>query len=435
MAAQAIAATNVWLDGEDWSWPGARPERVELGPPAWIPTLPRIGSPAPSRIGDVSAAVASTVPVPVPVPMPVPARERTPVPVPVRSRAPDAVARRFSASPPAAVATRPARRRSRRATGQRLLACAALAVVFAATFELAGRLQSTARSASAAGADARVDRAGATASATSSAGGAAVPLSAAPPGALAASDPSLSVLSRDGAGASIARVRFSSPALHRGASFLVYLPPGYRAGGARRYPVLYLLHGDGQLAGSALQFGLASTLDTVIANGELHPLIVVIPQGATHTYNWRDVGSQHYEAYVLETQELTDRLLPTVADRAGRAIAGFSMGGYGAMNIALGHLDRFSVVESWLGFFNGLDGELQADTAELRQMPLRAFVYGGAGDTIADPSENAPFAAALRAAGASAASAVYPGGHDFTTLRAHLRHMLLFAGHALAPGA
>jgi S-formylglutathione hydrolase FrmB len=417
MAAQAIAATNVWLDGEDWSWPGARPERVELGPPAWIPTLPRAGSPAPPRSADASAAVAATAH--------------------VLATAPDVVARRFTASPPGAVAARRARRRSarRRVVGQRLLACAALAMVFAATFELAGRLQSTARSASAAGADAHVGLAGASGAAAARAGGAAVPLTAASPGALAASDPTVSVLSRDAAGASIAQVRFSSPALHRRASFLVYLPPGYRAGGAGRYPVLYLLHGDGQLADSALQLGLPSTLDTVIASGELRPLIVVIPQGAPYTYNWRDVGSLHYEAYVLETQELADRLLPTVADRDGRAIAGFSMGGYGAMNIALGHLDRFSVVESWLGFFDGLGGELRADAADLRQMPLRAFVYGGADDTIADPSENAPFAAALRGAGASAVSAVYPGGHDFVTLRAHLRHMLLFAGHALAPSA
>ena len=47
------------------------------------------------------------------------------------------------------------------------------------------------------------------------------------------------------------------------------------------------------------------------------------------------------------------------------------------------------------------------------------------------PSENAPFAAELRAAGASAQSAVYPGGHTFETFSAHLEQMLIFASKAM----
>jgi hypothetical protein len=62
-------------------------------------------------------------------------------------------------------------------------------------------------------------------------------------------------------------------------------------------------------------------------------------------------------------------------------------------------------------------------------------VYGGASDRIANPSENAAFAARLRAAGASAHSAVYAGGHTMETLQAHLTHMLLYAGRALAGNA
>src|SRR6185312_14825098 len=118
-----------------------------------------------------------------------------------------------------------------------------------------------------------------------------------------------------------------------------------------------------------------------------------------------------------------------------RAIAGDSMGGYGAMNIALGHPQRFATVESWLGFFDGLDGELRAARPTIERQGLRAYIYGGASDTIADPSENAPFAARLRAAGASAHGAVYAGGHTMETLQAHLGHMLLYAGRALADNA
>ena len=155
-------------------------------------------------------------------------------------------------------------------------------------------------------------------------------------------------------------------------------------------------------------------------------------KGGRGANNWRQFAGEDYEGYVLEVQKLVDRTLPTVADRGARAIAGDSMGGYGAMNVVLSHPERFAAVESWLGFFNGLDDELRADRPLLERLGLRAFVYGGASDTIADPAENAPFAAELRAAGARAHSAVYAGGHSLETLEAHLPSMLAFAGRALA---
>src|ERR1019366_568203 len=135
--------------------------------------------------------------------------------------------------------------------------------------------------------------------------------------------------------------------------------------------------------------------------------------------NWRNplprTGPQ-YNAYIGEVQQLTDRALRTIPSRASRAIAGYSMGGFGAMNVALAQLRNYSVVESWEGFFNNLSRELAADRPLLHRLPLHAFVYGGLSDTVVDSSENAPWAAALRAAGADAASALYPGNHSFTPL-------------------
>jgi hypothetical protein len=107
------------------------------------------------------------------------------------------------------------------------------------------------------------------------------------------------------------------------------------------------------------------------------------------------------------------------------------MGGYGAMNVTLANPYRFGVVESWLSFFNGLEPELHADQPVFSRLGLHAFIYGGESDTIAKPEEDAPFAAALRAVGADAKSAVYPGEHSLETLEAHLRSTLVFAGRAL----
>ena len=243
--------------------------------------------------------------------------------------------------------------------------------------------------------------------------------------------PRLLPVSRAGAGSLVERASYRSIALREAGSFYVYLPPGY-AGASREYPVLYLLHGNSQLASSFLQIGLQRELDRLISAGVIPPMIAVMIQGGPGANNWRDWGRRNYASYVVEVQELVDRMLPTVATRGGRAIAGESMGGYGAMNVALGNPDRFAVVESWLGFFNGLDGNLRADRPILARLGLHAFLYGAAADRIASPAQNAPFAAALRAAGASAVSAVYPGEHTLGTVQAHLGGMLTYAGRTLA---
>jgi enterochelin esterase-like enzyme len=243
--------------------------------------------------------------------------------------------------------------------------------------------------------------------------------------------PTVALVNRDAAHSSIDSSSYSSAALHGQGSFLIYLPPGY-ASTAARYPVIYLLHGNAQTDESFLQMGLQGTLDRLIARHAISPTIAVMIQGGPGTNNWRNHGDTGYESYVLEVQQLVDRMLPTIPARGARAIVGYSMGGYGAMRLALAHPQTFAAVESWLGFFDGLDGQLRADRPTISRLGLRAYLYGGASDYIADPSENAPFAAALRAAGADAHSAVYPGEHDFATLEAHLEHMLEFAGRGLS---
>jgi enterochelin esterase-like enzyme len=249
--------------------------------------------------------------------------------------------------------------------------------------------------------------------------------------------PALERVAADHAGSTIAKASYHSVALHHQGSFYVYEPPGLRAAGAagrsaQRYPVLYLLHGNSQSARAFLQIGLQGELDTLIARHVIPPMIAVMIQGGPGANNWRNIGDLYYESYVLEVQELVDRMLPTVAQRGGRAIAGLSMGGYGAMELTLNNPYRFGVVESWLGFFNGLEDELHLDRHAISTVGLHAFLYGGQGDKIANPSENAPFAEQLRAEGAHAVSAVYPGEHNLETIHAHLPAMLTFAGRALS---
>ena len=236
----------------------------------------------------------------------------------------------------------------------------------------------------------------------------------------------------DHAGSTIEKASYASVALHHQGFFYVYLPAGYAPAKAR-YPVLYLLHGNSQSAGAFLEIGLQGELDALIANHTIRPLIAVMIQGGPGSNNWRNLNDWHYESYVLEVQELIDRTLATVPARSARAIAGLSMGGYGAMELTLNNPYRFGVVESWLGFFDGLEGQLHVDSHAISTLGLHAFLYGGQSDRIANPSENAPFAAKLRAEGADATAAVYPGEHSLETVAAHLSEMLTFAGNSLSP--
>jgi enterochelin esterase-like enzyme len=246
--------------------------------------------------------------------------------------------------------------------------------------------------------------------------------------------PTLDLVDEDAAGSAITRADYHSAALHGEGSFLVYLPPGY-ASTTLHYPVLYMLPGDDQSDTAFLHIGVQGQLDRLIARHAIPPMIAVMIQGGPGANLWRNQGALGYESYILEVQELIDEMLPTVPARGARAVVGDSMGGYGAMNVALANPYRFGVVESWLSFFNGLEGDLHADRPIFARLGLHAFVYGGEQDDIANPDEDLPFAAALRAAGADAHGAVYPGEHNLETVEAHLESGLVFAGRALRPAA
>jgi hypothetical protein len=242
--------------------------------------------------------------------------------------------------------------------------------------------------------------------------------------------PTLTAVSQDAARSSIDAATYPSAALAEEGSFLAYLPPGYASTNAH-YPVMYMLTGDDQSDKAFLQIGLQGDLDSLIAQHAIPPVIAIMIQGGPGSNLWRNQGSQRYESYILEVQELVDRTLPTIPARQARAVMGDSMGGYGAMNVALANPYRFAVVESWLSFFNGLEGDLPADKPIISRLGLHAFIYGGEQDHIANPDEDLPFAASLRGAGANATGAIYPGEHSLETVEAHLTNMLVFAGRAL----
>jgi enterochelin esterase-like enzyme len=136
-----------------------------------------------------------------------------------------------------------------------------------------------------------------------------------------------------------------SPIIGETFQYRVYLPPDYLQAAQRHYPVLYMLHGNGGNYTEWSDSFLPEQIDRLIVANQIQPIIVVMPDDGEATYfaNW-DNGPRwgdYIADDVVATIDLRYRTLPTTS---GRAIGGLSMGGLGALNLALQHPDVFSVV-------------------------------------------------------------------------------------------
>lgn len=133
---------------------------------------------------------------------------------------------------------------------------------------------------------------------------------------------------------------FDSPALQRSWSYVAYLPTGYDESDLR-YPVLYLLHGNGQKGYDWVSAGhIQQTADELIASGAMPPAIIVMPDAGTTWFV--DRKEEMETAMMQDLIPQIDAKFRTVAARKGRLVAGLSMGGYGAMRFALKYPEAFA---------------------------------------------------------------------------------------------
>ncbi len=137
-----------------------------------------------------------------------------------------------------------------------------------------------------------------------------------------------------------------SPVLAENLNFVVYVPDGYDATRAR-YPVLYLLHGAGGDAGewtSAIQ--VQAVADKMIAAGDIPPTLIVMPE--CRGCWWVDSPRANIEtAFWADLVPGIARRFRTIESREGRAIAGYSAGGFGAVRFALKYPDKFAAVAAF----------------------------------------------------------------------------------------
>ena len=186
----------------------------------------------------------------------------------------------------------------------------------------------------------------------------------------------------------VARVDYYSKTLKRFRRMHIYTPPDYETNGDCSYPVLYLLHGATDADASWSTVGRAGIiLDNLIASGRAQPMIVVMPHGHTGPFrfgappeeNAFDRQMEEFSKdFMKEIKPLVETRYRVIADRAHRALAGLSMGGYQTLLVGFDHLDEFG----YLGVFSsgvfGIAGGMGADGPSDQWEKARATVLDDA---------------------------------------------------------
>lgn len=141
----------------------------------------------------------------------------------------------------------------------------------------------------------------------------------------------------------IESLTFQSKTVPYPVEYSIYLPPDYETS-QRSYPVLYLLHGYSDDETAWVQFGEANRIaDRGIANGDFPPCIIVMPDGKVSWYcNSHDGKERWEEMFIREFMPAIEKQYRIRPKKEFRAIAGLSMGGFGALKISMRNPDLFA---------------------------------------------------------------------------------------------
>lgn len=166
----------------------------------------------------------------------------------------------------------------------------------------------------------------------------------------------------------VRELKLNSKLMAREMPYRLIVPEGYEAAAnkSKRYAVVYLLHG---LGGHYDNW----TAKTKLAEYALkYQYIIVTPEGSNGWYtDSATVPNDKYESYIV--QELIpeiDGKFRTLANRENRAIAGLSMGGYGALKFGLKYHEKFVLA----GSFSGALGVAGWTTKGLAENNVRGLI-------------------------------------------------------------
>lgn len=248
---------------------------------------------------------------------------------------------------------------------------------------------------------------------------------------------------------------FYSKALDQSMEYEIYLPPGYDDFWHQftSYPVVYLLHGrPGTDDDWESKGGASDAMDTLLARGQVQPMIVVMPTGDTSAWGpetgWVDASQGNWGTYT--TRDLVDEIdsnYRAVDSAEDRAIAGNSEGGWAAANLGLKNSSEFGVIGSFSGYFTVDDKEktdlfdedqsLADANSPMTYLPQLEgelppiYLLVGQDERAPEPEENQEFAEELKARDASYEFNNLSGRHGWDFWRAHLPDFLVFTSERL----
>jgi enterochelin esterase-like enzyme len=171
----------------------------------------------------------------------------------------------------------------------------------------------------------------------------------------------------------IETLMLESTAWGRSLKVNVYLPPGFVIG--QRYPVLWLLHGSHMDADQWLRTGQVDRyMDNLISRNAIHPFVIVMPSSESVPYTGK---SEQFVTHELRAWlERTYGLAPS---RAASAVAGMSMGGFGAFDLPLRHPELYGFSFALSGYFSD---EYIAKLPRIHDLPMQTVLLCGSNDDL-----------------------------------------------------
>jgi len=227
----------------------------------------------------------------------------------------------------------------------------------------------------------------------------------------------------------VSHYSYRSAAVEGQEDYYVYTPPGYDAKRQTPYPVLYLLHGGGDVAYTwVTNGGVAVTMNNLLAAGNATPMVIVMPlcYGSPRRLTQFPVFER---ALLQEIVPRVERSINVSKEPAGKAIAGVSIGGGRAISIGLRHPESFAWVGSFSGdFYDGLvaNPDPVAELVRLAVRPERfALIYVSYGGAEAWSRDGRRLADLLAAQGAKVSSTEVPNlGHVWPVWRQSVAELL-----------
>ena len=242
---------------------------------------------------------------------------------------------------------------------------------------------------------------------------------------------------------------------------LVIVPPSYEREPDRRYPVLYFLH-DGYGDGRTLaRRGVAAEALARMRDGRLPEFFIVAPDGSGSWFADSFDGKRRFREFLakdlLRWMEARYRILPR---QSSRGITGISMGGYGAVELALTHPALYGSVSalsgaiipfgwdelyrySWVARYtlkrvfgetkekNSLDANdawLTLSTLQFAEPPFVAHMRAGTEDVYGLDGVAAQYGNLLNEHGVPTSILLEPGGHDWSYWGPAMQEILRWHG-------